>query len=159
MGEEDFYMWNIKKSQSKLTLYVILLIIGVLLLISYPAWPYPIKLGIFYVLFYFLLVLISIISVRLVLFLFVFIFGRDFYIFPNMFDDHLGIIDSFKPFYSFSVRKSDGIWLIIGRIFLFLMFALTIFHYTTAGLPIEEFSSLLTDSFDWGKNKVVGNNT
>ena len=87
MGEREFYMWHIEKTNGKTKLYVVLLIIGAILVILYPAWPYPVKLGIFYILFYFLIAMFIIILVRLVLYLFLYIFGFSLWIFPNLFAD------------------------------------------------------------------------
>jgi hypothetical protein len=81
MGAEDFYSFNIQKKERGV-FYVILLASLVVLIILYPMWPYPIKLGIFYLLFG-ILVLLAIINVlRYTLSLTCWVFGMNFWIFP-----------------------------------------------------------------------------
>ena len=50
MSKEDFYSFNIQKKEKGIA-YVLGLASIVVLVILYPMWPYPIKLGIFYVAF------------------------------------------------------------------------------------------------------------
>jgi len=51
--------------------------------------------------------------VRLIVWLILFHVGIDFWIFPNMNDDSLGIIASFIPIYSFDWREDDSSMVII----------------------------------------------
>lgn len=55
----------------------------------------------------FLIFIFFLISFRGLLFMFVWILGFDFWFLPNLFDESLGVADSFKPLYSFE-RTKDG---------------------------------------------------
>jgi len=57
------------------------------------------------------------------LYILIFPFGIDFWIFPNMFDDQAGIIDSFIPLLLIN-RREDGWAMFVFRLLLVLMFAM-----------------------------------
>ena len=93
--------------------YVLLggIVLVVLLLCMFPAWPMYLKIAAWHVLVAFSTALIALTIVRLILFVIVWCFGADFWIFPNMNDEYLGIVDSFKPAYSFEWRKDEKLML------------------------------------------------
>lgn len=92
MGEKDFYMWNIQKDSKRQLVYVMILIISVIIIILFPMWPHIIKLGIFYILFYFLVGMVILIIVRYIVYIIVWLAGAEFWIFPNLFDDSRGLL-------------------------------------------------------------------
>ena len=96
MVKEDFYGWNIQKKE-KGVLYVLILASLVVSLILYPMWPYPLKLGVFYISFAMLVAIVIINIVRYVLFFTLFVFGINLWIFPRLYDDSAGIFGSFVP--------------------------------------------------------------
>lgn len=80
---------------------LIKIIVGVLLYILFPLWPYSVKYGIYIVVYYLLVVLVGVLILRLVLYLAVAISGGSFWLFPKMTDDDVDILKSFSPIYSF----------------------------------------------------------
>lgn len=123
MLDKGFYGFDIYKSQTKMTFIAIALAISVIAIILFPLWPYSVKLGIFNILFYFSASIIGIAVVRLIVYIVLFPFGIDFWIFPNMFDDDVGIVESFFPFLLIN-RRVDGWPLFFFRILMVAVFAL-----------------------------------
>ena len=72
-----------------------------------PIWPSVAKLGLWYISVTFLLALFSFIMIRLSMFLILWIGGYEFWIFPNLFDESLGVMDSFRSSYTFD-KGSEG---------------------------------------------------
>ena len=171
MLDKGFYGFDIVKSQTKTTILAIGLAVSIIAIILFPLWPYSVKLGIFNVLFYFSASMIALVIIRLIVFLSLFVFGVDFWIFPNMFDDDLGIIESFIPILLVA-RRQDGWAMFAFRIFLVLMLALYaygIYHdpqkraefWNESGVPspVATVVDLFNDVFEWGKDKMIGNET
>ncbi len=134
------------------------LAVGIVLIVLYPMWPYELKLGAYYVIFSLLMIMIGIIIVRYVVWIACFICGWSFWIFPNFFDDSKGLIGSFIPFLEYGYRK-DGWTMFVFRIMFGVFLAFGTYHWFTTGFDPEELQSMIIDSFDWGKDKIVGNNT
>lgn len=134
------------------------LIIGVILLILFPMWPYSVKLGVFYVSFYLLVTLVGIIIVRIILWGFMFIWGYDLWIFPNLFDDSKNPLNSFLPPLYFAVSEpADAVMYTVRGVFAVLFFGCCFLVYIN--FEITEMNSMLNDTFDWGKDKMIGNDT
>jgi len=85
------------------------------------------------------------------------IFGLDLWIFPKLYDDSAGIIGSFIPFYTFD-KRDDGVGGYILRGIVAIILGFSIAYYVEV-FSVEEVISIYNDSFDWTKNKIVGNNT
>lgn len=157
MKEDNFYSFTIKKPE-KGVWYVLILASLVVLVILYPMWPYPVKLGIFYIVFALLVFLISVNIVRLFAWLLFWIGGMSFWIFPRLYDDNAGFFGSWVPIYSFSLNKGDGVGMWVFRIMTAILVALSIAHYVQV-FSFEELESIYKDTFDWTKDKIVGNDT
>ena len=114
-NDKMFMTWLVPKDAKRLSLFLILVILAVLLIMLFPIWPISIKLIIWYISFYLLIFLVSLIIVRAIVWTFFFILGLDFWIFPNLLEDTYYVLDTFKPLYSFAVRK-DGIRMILVRL-------------------------------------------
>mmetsp|Transcript_34332 Transcript_34332/g.33950 ORF Transcript_34332/g.33950 Transcript_34332/m.33950 type:complete len:244 (+) Transcript_34332:32-763(+) len=119
MKEKGFYAFDIFKPQNKTAYLSIGLAVAVIAIILFPLWPYTVKLWIFSFLFYFSAIMLGLIFVRLLIFLLLFLFGIDFWIFPNMLDDDIAILDSFLPLLYVS-RRHDGWTVFFFRMFLLL---------------------------------------
>lgn len=157
MSKDDFYSFNIKKKE-KGVFYVLILASLVVMVILYPMWPYPIKLGIFYVLFGLLVVLVGINIVRFVLGIFFWVLGMNFWIFPWLYDDSAGIISTFFPLYTFSCWKDDGFGMLIFWAMIGIVFVVCAAHYIQV-FSFDELADIYNDTFYWTKDKIVGNNT
>merc|ERR1712157_464746 len=74
------------------------LIIGFTLFTAFPIWPQFLSVS-------FLLFIFGMATFRGILFLCIWIAGYEFWFYPNLFDESLGFVDSFKPLYSFETTK------------------------------------------------------
>lgn len=84
-----------------------ILIIGFLCCVCFPIWPNFLKVFAWYMSVSFLIFIFFLITSRGLLFMFVWILGYDFWFLPNLFDESLGFVESFKPVISFEKTK-DG---------------------------------------------------
>lgn len=126
-------------------------------LILYPMWPYPLKLGVFYVSFTLLVAIVIINILRYVLYFTLFVFGLNFWIFPRLYDDSAGIFGSFIPVFTFE-KRSDSMTGYIMRAIVGIVIGITIAYYIEV-FSVDEIVSIYNDSFDWTRDKIVGNNT
>jgi translocation protein SEC62 len=81
------------------------LIVGFLCCVCFPIWPQFLRVWVWYLSVTLLLVIFFLITVRAMGFLFVWIVGYEFWMLPNLFDESLGFVESFKPVYSFEPTK------------------------------------------------------
>mmetsp|Transcript_23139 Transcript_23139/g.91804 ORF Transcript_23139/g.91804 Transcript_23139/m.91804 type:complete len:258 (+) Transcript_23139:26-799(+) len=95
------YVWDFEGSRGLSHLLTGLLIVGMLTVTCFPIWPHFLKVYLWYCSVTLLIFMISFISLRTLLFLNLWILGYEFWIFPNLFDESLSVIDSFKPAFSF----------------------------------------------------------
>ena len=107
---EGYYTWIYQGSQKKNRLLLALIIIGFLCCVMFPAWPRPVKVGVWYVSVTFLLALLGTIVLRLVVWFLLWLLGFDCWILPNMFDEEIPFWDTVKPIVSFE-RSAGGQWL------------------------------------------------
>ena len=106
-----------------------------------------------------LLIKVGLFTVRLFFYLLLYVFGCDFWIFPNLNNDKLGVIESFKPFYSFERRKNDTLLYFLFR----LAIATTVVYscWTIYNEPqlIDEFyihlGEIYHDVLGWGNEKII----
>lgn len=81
------------------------LIIGFLFCTCFPIWPNFLKVFVWYLSVTMLIFIFFLITIRGLAFLFIWILGFDFWFLPNLFDETLNFVDSFKPVYSFEKSK------------------------------------------------------
>ena len=74
-------------SSSSLYFYLILVVCAILAYTLLPIWPLEIKIFIWWVSYIFLLTIIGIVIVRYTCYFFFLIFGKEFWIFPDLFND------------------------------------------------------------------------
>jgi len=103
--EAGYYTWLYEGNQSFRNLMTTLLIIGFLCCTCFPIWPNFLKVFVWYLSVTFVLLIFFIITVRGFTFLMVWIIGYECWIFPNLFDESLNFVDSWKPVYSFEQTK------------------------------------------------------
>lgn len=98
--ENGYYTWMYAGSMvwsNLATGAVIFIVIGFTLL---PIWPEIMKKILWYISVTFLLFTFTFISIRFAIFLASWVIGREFWIFPRLFDESLSFQDSFKPIYT-----------------------------------------------------------
>lgn len=112
--EAAYFTWIYEGDKSFSHLMSAILIVGFLFCVCFPIWPTFLKVFVWYLAVTFLLVILGLVVVRAMLFLFVWIAGYDFWFLPNIFDETLGVADSFKPIFSFEKTKEGQIFYRIG---------------------------------------------
>jgi len=105
--ESAIFTWIYEGDKSLSHLFTTILIAGFLFCVCFPIWPNFLKVFAWYMSVSFLIFIFFLITFRGVLFLMVWILGYDFWFLPNLFDESLGFVDSFKPVVSFEKTK-DG---------------------------------------------------
>eukprot|EP00558_Chaetoceros_sp_UNC1202_P011411 CAMPEP_0197235054 /NCGR_PEP_ID=MMETSP1429-20130617/2588_1 /TAXON_ID=49237 /ORGANISM="Chaetoceros sp., Strain UNC1202" /LENGTH=320 /DNA_ID=CAMNT_0042693565 /DNA_START=74 /DNA_END=1036 /DNA_ORIENTATION=- len=103
--ESGIFTWIYEGDKSFSHFMTTLLIAGFLFCVCFPIWPNFLKVFAWYMSVSMLLVIFFLVTLRGVLFLSVWILGFDFWFLPNLFDEQLGFVDSFKPVYSFQKTK------------------------------------------------------
>jgi translocation protein SEC62 len=124
----------------------------------FNLWPLWLKIGIWYFSFYTLMFLLGLILVRLSIWLFLFHFGVDFWIFPNLFSDNLGPIESFFPLYQFE-KRGDDMKMVGVRILSAISLVFLVYLFSKEPENLEGLSSFTNDSmndlFNWGNDRFV----
>lgn len=104
-GFEGYYTWMYEGSKTMRNLMTGLLITGFLIITCFPIWPQWAKVALWYLSVTFLLVVAVFVIIRLILFFLMWMIGFEYWLLPNIFDDNLGIADSFKPI--IAIRFTD----------------------------------------------------
>jgi translocation protein SEC62 len=153
-----FYLVNIERGSGKLYFYLAVVVIGVLCYCLFPVWPFEVKMAVWWVSYILLIVLLAINVVRYTLFLSLYIFGLDFWIFPNLYDDKAGILDSFKPFYTYSKREETWMTILVRLSIAIAFLYASVTIYINPEMIDDIYNHVFeagTDFFDWGKNHVI----
>lgn len=96
-----YYVWVFTGSLMFSHVAVVLLIVAIIACTLMPLWPLAAKKMLWYASVTFLLVFTGVCIVRYFVAVVAWMFGIEFWIFPNMFDETLSIVDSFQPLYIF----------------------------------------------------------
>jgi len=120
--ESGIFTWIYEGDKSFSHMMTTLLIAGFLFCVCFPIWPNFLKVFAWYMSVSFLLLIFFLVTFRGLLFLFVWILGYDFWFLPNLFDEQLGFVDSFKPLYSFEKTKEGQLMYRIGIAVAFFSF-------------------------------------
>jgi len=133
------------------------IVVFVLFLCMFPAWPMYLKVAGIHVLHSFVTFIILLSIVRLILFVCVWCFGADFWIFPNMNDEYLGIVESFQPAYSFEWRNDTKLMLTI-RLSSLVMIAVSMYQLSL-NYSIQDVGDFIggayLDAVEWTVDKVT----
>jgi translocation protein SEC62 len=105
--ESGIFTWIYEGDKSFSHMMTTVLIMGFLFCVCFPIWPNFLKVFAWYMSVSFLIFIFFLITFRGLLFMFVWIVGYDCWFLPNLFDEALGFVDSFKPVISFEKTK-DG---------------------------------------------------
>lgn len=124
----------------------------------FNLWPLWLKIGIWYFSFYTLMFLLGLILVRLFIWLFLFHFGVDFWIFPNLFADNLGPLESFLPLYFFE-KRADDMKMVGVRVLSAVSLVFLVYILSQEPENMDNLSSFTNDSmndlFNWGNDRFV----
>ena len=157
-----FYVLNINRSKSKIYFYLFLIIFAILLYVLMPVWPYKMKVAVWWISYVLLLAIIGLYIVRLIIYVFFYIFGFDVWLFPDMDDPKLGVIDSFKRVMSFESRKDKWYFIVIRLILAIISGYVGFCVYKNPKLIDDAQSfvvNIVKDLYHYGEDKFVNNNS
>ena len=127
------------------------LIVFAAMMTLFPIWPAWARLVIWYMSVTFLIVIIVFSILRLIAFLLAWMLGFDFWVLPNIYDDDLGVIESFKPGYSFKATDmSERKYRVVG-IVAFIAFCYWVHSQPTDFDDYMEFTKQFTEDIYSGK--------
>jgi len=126
------------------------LIAGFLFCTCFPIWTTFLKIFVWYLSVTLLIFIFLLITVRALAFLFVWILGYDFWFLPNLFDETLSFVDSFKPVYSFERSKPGQLPYRLGVAIAFFSFC-----YWAITQP-SEFDGFVSAQGDFLKDLYAG---
>lgn len=95
--ETGYFTWVYEGDKTFSHMMTTVLIAGFLCCTCFPIWPTFLKVFVWYMSVTLLLLLFFLITIRGFLFLCFWIVGFDFWFLPNLFDEQLNFVDSFKP--------------------------------------------------------------
>jgi len=148
--ESGIFTWIYEGDKSFSHMMTTLLIMGFLFCVCFPIWPNFLKVFAWYMSVSFLLLIFFLVTFRGLLFLGVWILGYDFWFLPNLFDEQLGFIDSFKPLYSFEKTKEGQLYYRIG-----IAVAFSSFCWWAVTQP-SEFDGFVSAQGDFIKDLYAG---
>ena len=93
----DYYVWDYEGSKGFSNFLTGCLIVGMLVCTCFPIWPHFLKVYLWYLSVTFLLFMSVFCTVRMLLFLNLWVLGYECWILPNLFDESLTFVESFKP--------------------------------------------------------------
>ncbi|OII75296.1 ER retention motif-containing protein [Cryptosporidium ubiquitum] len=154
--EHSFYIITFDSNKTISNILMTSILVSVVALFMFPAWPLAIKISVWYISVVFLSVMLIVFFGRLIVFAFLWFFGFDFWILPNLFDEDTGVIDSFKPLYSI-IRRGDDWFMLSIRAFcaIFLAGATYQLSKTHTASDVGQFArQSFLDVLDWGHRKI-----
>jgi translocation protein SEC62 len=126
------------------------LVMGFLFCTCFPIWPTFLKVFVWYMSVTLLIFIFFLITVRAFAFLMVWILGYDFWFLPNLFDESLSFVDSFKPIYTFEKTRDGQLPYRIGVFIAFFSFC-----YWAITQP-SEFDGFVAAQGDFLKDLYAG---
>jgi len=148
--EGGYFTWMYEGDQTFSHMMTTLLIGGFLFCTCFPIWPNFLKVFVWYMSVTLLILIFFLVTFRALLFLFIWILGYEFWFLPNLFDETLSFVDSFKPVYSFQATKPGQLPYRIGVAVAFFSFC-----YWAVTQP-SEFDGFLQAQGDFIKDIYEG---
>lgn len=112
--ETGYFVWAYDGDKTMSHLMTFGLVIGFLFCVCFPIWPQFLRVFVWYLSVTLLLFIFFLITARASAFLFLWIMGYEFWFLPNLFDESLNFVDSFKPVYSFEPTKPGQLYYRLG---------------------------------------------
>eukprot|EP00933_Yihiella_yeosuensis_P028421 TRINITY_DN22236_c0_g1_i1.p1 TRINITY_DN22236_c0_g1~~TRINITY_DN22236_c0_g1_i1.p1 ORF type:complete len:331 (+),score=94.72 TRINITY_DN22236_c0_g1_i1:87-1079(+) len=154
---EGFYVITYEGAKGMQHFLLALIVAGILLACMFPVWPMWAKIGVWYLSVIFLTLYFGILIVRIIVFTLFWIVGFDFWILPNINDEYVGFLDSFKPLYSWEKRKDDALVLVVR--FGSLAIVATAVQQIAETHSLEDVQDFITSAYidviDWGVDKLT----
>ncbi|ORM42183.1 Translocation protein SEC62 [Babesia sp. Xinjiang] len=164
-----FYIISYEGNQRWNYFMLTAMILGIFSICMFQAWPLALKLAVWYISVVLLAVLVgdysiivnvlqfALILLRLVLFVCFWFCGYDFWLFPNLFDEDLGVVDSFKPLHSLEYRN-DTTYMLCCRVLCSILLAASVneLRKTHDLRDVGDFArQSFMDIIEWGHNKLT----
>jgi hypothetical protein len=89
LDTSGYYILLLAEPKSQIYFYLIAIVIAIFAYCLLPVWPLQFKILIWWVSYILLIMMLSLIFVRYSLHLFMLIFGKEFWLFPDLFNDHV----------------------------------------------------------------------
>ncbi|GFE53182.1 hypothetical protein BaOVIS_005860 [Babesia ovis] len=152
-----FYIISYEGNQRWNYLMLTAMIVGIFSVCMFQAWPLALKLAVWYASVVLLSILFALIILRLILFMCLWFCGYDFWLFPNLFDEDLGVVDSFKPLHSICYRN-DTLFMLCCRVLCSILVGASIYELRKTH-DLKDVSDFAKQSFmdiiEWGHNKLT----
>jgi len=99
-SEQSFYVWLIEPSQTTALIKAISLVVGVLAITCIRIWPVWLRIALFWISLFLLATMILMHALHVASYFFFFLIGlRGVYFLPNLYDDEVGLLESFSPLF------------------------------------------------------------
>lgn len=154
---DTYYIIKWEGSKTFQHMMMALVIVGVLCCTMFSAWPIWAKVGVWYCTVSFCTFFAALLVVRLFCYVALWCIGIEFWIFPNLDDADLGILDSLKPFYSFE-RRRDGWFMLCLRLAAIAVAGTSSWQIAQSysfNDGAEVITNMLLDINDWGLKRVT----
>jgi translocation protein SEC62 len=148
--EAGYFTWIYEGDKTMSHLMTTALIVGFLSCVCFPIWPQFLRVFVWYMSVTLLLFIFGLITLRAGSFLFLWMIGFEFWFLPNLFDESLGFIESFKPVYSWEPTKPGQLKYRIGVGIAFFSFC-----YWAVTQP-SEFDGFVAAQGDFLKDLYAG---
>jgi hypothetical protein len=89
LDTSGYYILLLAEPKSQIYFYLIVIVIAIFAYCLLPVWPLQIKILIWWVSYIMLMLMFGLIIIRYSLHLFMLIFGKEFWLFPDLFNDHV----------------------------------------------------------------------
>lgn len=156
--EKMFYALDIHRSKGSVYMWLAIVVVGVLMYCLFPVWPVEVKIAVWWICYILLNLMVGVIVIRLIVYGFMYVFGLDFWVFPNLFDEKLGVLDSFKPFVSY-IKRTESMITLVVRACIFGFIAYLCWTVYDNPSTVNDFgqhvADIYVDFFEWGKEKVI----
>lgn len=148
--ETAYFTWIYEGNQAFSHMMTGVLIAGFLFCTCFPIWPTFLKVFVWYLSVSLLIFIFFLVTSRGAIFLSVWILGYDFWVLPNLFDESLGFVESFKPVVSFEKTREGQLQYRIG-----IAVAVGSFCYWAVTQP-SEFDGFKQGQVDFIKDLYAG---
>jgi translocation protein SEC62 len=148
--ESGYFTWIYEGDKTMSHLMTAGLVVGFLFCVCFPIWPTFLRVFVWYLSVSLLLFIFFLITSRALLFLMIWIVGWEVWFLPNLFDESLGFVDSFKPVFSCETTKPGQLPYRIGVGVAFFSFC-----YWAVTQP-SEFDGFVSAQGDFLKDLYAG---
>jgi len=148
--ETGYFTWVYEGDKTFSHFMTTLLIGGFLFCVCFPIWPNFLKVFVWYMSVTMLIFIFFLIIFRGFLFLLLWVLGWEFWFLPNLFDESLGFVDSFKPVISIEKTKPGQLMYRVG-----VAVAFSSFCYWAVTQP-SEFDGFVSAQGDFIKDLYAG---